>query len=249
MCILCIVIIGFDASGSISSGQSFGRWLSFLTSWTWVLCLFVLFPALSISLYYIKTEPPATASCNAWMRLHWIMWEMAGWTPPPLPFHLHAHLFSFSLVVLSIPLALHSLSFVDNYHSLLGAGVSVGQHREIFSKTHAAKVWIATHHSSLLFLTLLSYFLPLFSFIHSPLFCPLSHASSSSRHSSLPCLPFIFSHFIHPNQSPLHPFRVCSCLLSRSRIIAECRSPRFERLGMLFLRPSRRMCHVDNTSF
>ncbi len=92
MCILCTVIIGFDASGSISSGQSFGRWLSFLTSWTWVLCLFVLFPALAISLYYIKVAPPATSSCNAWMRLHWIMWEMAGWTPPPLLFHVLAHL-------------------------------------------------------------------------------------------------------------------------------------------------------------
>lgn len=78
MCILCIVIIGFDASGSLSAGQSFGRWLSFLTSWTWVLCLFVLFPALCVSLYFLKFSNPVAAPCNSWMRLHWIMWEMAA---------------------------------------------------------------------------------------------------------------------------------------------------------------------------
>jgi len=243
MCILCTVIIGFDASGSISSGQSLGRWLSFLTSWTWVLCLFVLFPALAISLYYIKAGPPATASCNAWMRLHWIMWEMAGFTPPPLPFHLRAQsLFFFTCRLIHSTLALHSLSFLGNHHSLLGSGVSVGQHREIFSKAHKAKVWTSTHHYYLPFLTTPG----VVSFIPSPLFCPISHASSPSRHSSLPCLPFIFSHFIHPNHSPLHPF--CFCLLSRSRIIAERRSPRFERLGTSFLHPSPRMCHVNNSS-
>jgi hypothetical protein len=85
MCILCIVIIGFSASESISAGQSFGRWLSFLTNWTWVLCLFVLFPALGVSLYFIKASPPAALQPSLYMRVHWIMWEMAGAATAPLP--------------------------------------------------------------------------------------------------------------------------------------------------------------------
>lgn len=78
MCNLCIIIIGFNASESISAGQSFGRWLSFLTNWTWVLCLFVLFPALGVSLYFIRAPPSTALQPSAWMRVHWIMWEMAG---------------------------------------------------------------------------------------------------------------------------------------------------------------------------
>ena len=88
MCIVCMIIIAFDAEGSIRSGQTFGRWLSFLTSWTWVLCLSVLFPGLCYSLYFLKNPPSsstATSStaasakdCNLLMRTHWVMWEMAG---------------------------------------------------------------------------------------------------------------------------------------------------------------------------
>lgn len=73
MCVLYVIIIVFQ---SIGSEETFGRWLSFLTNWTWVLCLFVLFPALFISLYFLKYQPPA--STKTWMRVHWIMWEMAG---------------------------------------------------------------------------------------------------------------------------------------------------------------------------
>jgi hypothetical protein len=103
MCILCVIIVAFDAQGSITAGQLFGRWLSFLTNWTWVLCLSVLFPGLVISLYFLDpsrasagvtptfeaTRTPAGSAAASsiqasrprsatWMRIYWVMWEMAG---------------------------------------------------------------------------------------------------------------------------------------------------------------------------
>jgi hypothetical protein len=215
MCILCVIIIGFDANGSISAGQSFGRWLSFLTSWTWVLCLFVLFPGLVISLYFLRPSPssaditatvaaaqPPTGNAAAsrqrtalWMRIHWVMWEMAGAVT-------QAHALTctqvrvpcsrtgkFSLRHLTPFLNSNPLS--NHHNSLLGASVQVGQRRSIFCKTSISPVRT---------LTVYSFFCPLscfFFFAHRQSFSQsvgvhglnaavrlLTHAASTSPPST-----------------------------------------------------------------
>jgi hypothetical protein len=139
MCIVCMIIIAFDADGSISSGQTFGRWLSFLTSWTWVLCLSVLFPGLCYSLYFLKNPPPTSAAatstaasvkdCNLLMRAHWVMWEMAGkahCTHTPncaLERRMLIQTVITVIITVSHALTLHSNAVPHNHHSVLGSSV------------------------------------------------------------------------------------------------------------------------------